>query len=158
MSHVQSQLVRANDASSSQFSVLTRLVITKLNEVIGLQNRIAELAVEGVEPKPEMAFVSEVTYDGVNALFQLHEEFRARSDFKEHMKTWFLGGDVSALPPPPEPAKEEVPEATPETPADADVPEGAQVFGGDYGSANGNEGQTTEAERPAEERDSVHVV
>lgn len=157
---VQQHVAKANDQVASQFSVLTRLTISKLNEVIGLQNRIVELATESWEPKPDIALLEEVTYEGVNFLFQMHDAFRSRPDFRDHLETWFLGGDLTKLPPLPEPdtKEEEKTEPTPETPAEAGIPEGAQVFGGDHGSTHGNEESEADTERTATEGDSVHVM
>jgi len=61
-----------------------------------------------------------IVYEDVNKLFMTWADFRKRKDFRDHMKAWFMGEDLSQLPPPP---VEE-----PEKPAlqlkegDADVP------------------------------------
>jgi len=49
----------------------------------------------------------EVEYDDINLLFQQWADFRARPDFRDHMRSWFMGADLSKLPAPPDPPKEE---------------------------------------------------
>jgi hypothetical protein len=112
----QVDLSQSHTRLDEQFAVLTRLTVMTLNDLI------IRLGGEDL-----------VTYDGINAMFQEWNDFRSRPDFREHMSVWMMGGDLSALPPPPEPAKEE------EQPADApeENPEGAVEFGGDYESESG---------------------
>lgn len=74
--HNQEVLSDSATKLDDQFAVLTRLVISSLRDL--------EL---------------EVTYQEVNALFKVWAEFRARPDFRKHLQTWFMGGDVVRLPP-----------------------------------------------------------
>lgn len=76
MFHNQKLLADSATRLDDQFAVLTRLVISSLRDL--------DL---------------EVTYEEVNALFKVWADFRSRPDFKEHMRTWFMGGDVVRLPP-----------------------------------------------------------
>lgn len=68
-----------------------------------------------------------LTYDGVNKMFMEWEKFRSRSDFRDHMRAWFMGDDLDSLPPPPEPKEEEPSVETPGE--DAESP---AEFGGNY--------------------------
>lgn len=107
----QVELSKSEDRLDEQFCVLTRLSITRLNDLT--------IRAEGDDL---------ITYEAVNKMFMDWAAFRARSDFRDHMQTWMMGGDLSALP---EPPKQEEP-STPEAPAtDGEEP---QEFGGDYGS------------------------
>lgn len=125
----QKDLAVSEERLDEQFCVLTRLTISRLNEIA--------LIAHGED-------ADLITYDQVNLMFMEWAKFRQRPDFKDHMQTWMMGGDLNTLPPPPEPPKEE------ETP-DAPGPkaEDAEEFGGDHG-----EGQESDVgdEIPAEEQ------
>lgn len=134
-------LAASHEDLNSQFAVLIRLFISRMNQVIALQNRIYELACADQSTPPDHK-VDLIGYDEVGMLFKLFDEFKKRPDYQDHFRTWYTGGDLSQLPPPPEPpAKEEAEE-------DLGAPrEDAEVFGGDYGSQNGNGAEDAEAER-----------
>lgn len=129
----EQELDRAHDLVNEQFCVLTRLTITTLNDIL--------LRISGEEAEL-------IRYEAVNAMFQEFQAFRKRPDFKQHMDTWMMGGDLSALPPPPVVKEEGEPGAA--------LPEedGAKVFGGDYeedASDLGDEG--ADEESPGGEED-----
>jgi len=111
----QKDLALSEERLDEQFCTLTRLSISSLNELIlQVHGELSEL----------------ITYDQVNRMFMDWADFRARPDFRDHMRTWMMGGDLSALPLPP---KQETPSAPgPEA-------EDAEEFGGDHG-----EGQATD--------------
>lgn len=75
--HNQKVLSDSATKLDDQFAVLTRLVISSLRDLD-----------------------AEITYEEVNALFKVWAEFRSRPDFRKHLQTWFMGGDVVSLPPP----------------------------------------------------------
>ena len=66
----------------------------------------------GREDSAEELSTPDIDYGDVNALFEQWAQFRSRPDFREHMRSWFMGDDLSKLPPPPEPEPE--PEAVEE--------------------------------------------
>lgn len=81
-------------------------------------------------------------------------EFQNRPDFRDHFRAWYMGEDLSKLPP--IDVKEEEPVSAPEP--EAQYPEGAHIFGGNYGSENRNgteEAQTERAEDEAANQDPV---
>ena len=151
----QQSLSRSHDDLNSQFVVFLRLFFTRMNQVIALQNRVYELAVAEVpeDQKPENPrehTIPLVDYDEINELFVLFDEFRQRPDYNDHFRAWYTGEDLSKLPPPPEPeAKEE--EGKDDTPEE--VPEGVEVYGGDYvrESKSGNGTEEAETERAEDE-------
>jgi len=141
-------LAGASDQLDTQFSVLSRLCILKLNSVLGDDKKI--------------------THEFVTSLFHEWVKLKERSDFRDHNRAWFLGEDLSNLPP--EPKKEEQPTApadqsAPQAKAD-DVnqyPEGAEIFGGDYNAKNSTVGNQVLAQEPpsndvAREKDPVPQV
>jgi len=67
-----------------QFAVLTRLTIVRVNEIL--------IRIGGEE-------ADFITYDEVNKMFMDWLKFRARNDCRKFMKEWYMGGDLSALPP-----------------------------------------------------------
>jgi hypothetical protein len=122
----EQELAKSTENLDEQFAVLTRLMVTKMNEVIAVVNTIS-----GVNIQP-------ISYESINEMFRLFASIKARSDFKEHARAWYTGSDVSNLPPPPVEEKESqsgkidmLPIESVE-PVDDGIPEGAQVFGGDY--------------------------
>ena len=107
----QVALQRAGDQVEEMYCVMGRLLIPKMNEILimlGSEDLITETTINGV--------------------FLTWHEFKKRPDFKAHFVPWFLGRDLSQLPPPSEPeAKEEM---TDEAPA---LESGSPIeFGGDY--------------------------
>lgn len=153
----QNNLAKSAQDNDDQFAVLLRLTILRMNQIIGLQNlayhmAVAELPEEKRPPHPEAHMIPNITYEEVQQLFLDYAKFRERPDFRDHFRAWYTGADLSTLPPPPE-VKEEAqavgsaPEAEPEAP----YPEGAQIFGGDYGSENGNGSAEAQTQRTEEE-------
>jgi hypothetical protein len=171
----QKVLADSHHKLDDQFAVLTRLVVSRLNSMIEKHNlmvRSIPQQLGDLSPAVEEVFgVSPVTYEEVNALFHLFDEFKKRPDFKNHFRSWYLGDDLSKLPPPPEPppapeppmpvvaeepqaAKEEAAQPASAPGDDDGYPEGAQIFGGDYAkgtSGNGN----TETEQADGQADPV---
>ena len=86
----QKECAKSETLLDEQFAVLTRLTITALNRV----------------SNPDQ----QIVYEDVNRLFADWAEFHKRKDFRSYMKEWFMGVDLSTLPPPPV--------ETPEKPAD----------------------------------------
>jgi len=111
----QQELTKSATRLDEQFCVQGRLFISTINEILHRAN------------SDEI-----ITYENINLMFMEWEQFRARPDFREHMRAWFMGDDLSQLPPPPEvPAEPEPKEETSEeTPGDK--AEGPTEFGGDY--------------------------
>lgn len=99
----------------TQQAVLTRLVIMNLNEIL-IRLGSDEL----------------VTYEGVNQMFHDFAALKTRPDHRDHMKDWFMGVDLSTLPP----LEENEPEET---------QEGPKEFGGDY--AEGSDSESVEEEQ-----------
>ena len=122
----QVELSKSETRLDEQFCVQGRLFITSINEIL-LRANSDEV----------------ITYEQVNKMFMEWEKFRSRPDFRDHMRAWFMGDDLSTLPPPPEP-KEKAPEETPSPEA-----EGPQEFGGDYGEASDVGNQAAQEGRPA---------
>jgi hypothetical protein len=138
-------LEKSHNNTDDQFAVLTRLFISRFNDLAEKVSVLGAVATGEAIPDGFNFKVEPITYEGVNKLFSEYDGFKSRSDFRDHFRTWYMGEDLSKLPPPPpspapEPPKQEAKEekveqapSTPEEPAEAaDFPEGAQVFGGDY--------------------------
>lgn len=120
-----------------QFAVLTRLVVMQVNEFASKHNQL--LGVLAMAMDKEIADdlrINEVSYDDINLMFMEWQRFKARPDWREHSTTWYTGGDVNSLPPPPEQPPE--PEAKEE---DEDEP-GERHFGGDYDAESDNGDQS----------------
>lgn len=147
----QVELAGSADRVDDQFAVLTRLVILKLNEVVQAVNLLRRAHLDsrtdiGLPPNP-------VTYGDVNSMFAQYELLKQRRDFRQLAEAWYMGQDLSNLPPPPEePQSEELSKVFAEADAVADAaakeaaedpsliegpdsvgfPDGAQIFGGDF--------------------------
>lgn len=78
----QVELAKSETRLDEQFAVLTRLTISTLNKILSNEENLRL-----------------VTYDEVNTLFSKWNQFKSRPDFRKHMRDWFMGGDVDALPP-----------------------------------------------------------
>jgi hypothetical protein len=115
-----------------QFCVLGRLAIMNINDLV--------LRAEGDDL---------ISYEQVNAMFMEWEKFRSRSDFRDHMKSWFMGEDLSLLP---EPPKEE---KAPEAPAAESGDEEPQEFGGDYGQPREASGDGDPSDQQGEPKTST---
>jgi len=126
-------LAEASDSLDEQFAVLSRITIQQLNRLTDDING----------GRKEGDGIPLVTREKVTASFAEWREFKKRPDFRDHNTAWFMGEDLTKLPPPT--AKEEplverddqgrvtkinaTPNALPTN------QEGAEVFGGDYGKS-----------------------
>jgi len=128
-------MVQANAMIDDQIAILSRLCISKLNTLTRVCNEAPGAAER----------VSSITKDSVKQLFDEFHALQKRSDFKELNNAWLMGEDMSNLPP--EPVKEEQPAESAPQAATADHPEGAEIFGGDYGKAT--DGNTAVEEKPS---------
>lgn len=138
-------LAKSHDDLNDQFAVLVRLFFSRMNTLIDLQNRIFELACDETN-QPKDHPVPRVTYEEINALFALFEQFKSYPNYKDHFRVWYTGEDLGSLPPVEEPSTSE------------ETPEGAEVFGGDYDSTSRNgpeEVETERAEGEAADQDPV---
>ena len=162
------QLTEKHAELNDQFMILTRLVFSRMNQLIDLQNRTFELGVESLPEGQRPGNVKDhliprLTYEEVNELFALFGEFTKRPDFHDHIRAWYTGEDLSKLPPPPpppEPEAEAKKEEEEEEGAPGEYPEGAQIYGGDYGrtSEDGDSATEAEAKRAAEESGAPNPV
>lgn len=148
----QQGLAESHTKLDDQFAVLTRLVISKLNEITSAYN------VYMLDPNEAPQKIPLVTYDGVNEMFHEFDSFKTRPDFRDHMRTWFTGGDLTALPPVPEVKNEEQAPTETSAPQEEDFPEGAQIFGGNDESPNGDGEPEAGSERPAGEAAEMSSV
>jgi hypothetical protein len=163
----QQALGKSAQDNDDQFAVLLRLTVSRFNMLIGLQNRIflasvAELSEDKRPANPHEHLVPEVTYEEIQQMFMEYETFKQRPDFRDHFRAWYSGADMKhALPPLPAVEVKEGPLAAPSAPEvepEAPFPEGAQIFGGDYGSTRGNGAEEAQAQRTTDEtghQDSV---
>jgi len=101
----QKELGKSANLLDEQFVVLTRLAIGTLNKLLLNFNK-ALLCDENLKPEK----IDLISYGEVNRMFDDWNSFKARPDFREHMRTWMMGDDLSTLPP--VPVKEEVKETT----------------------------------------------
>jgi len=144
----QEQLANSATLHDDQFCVLTRLVISRLNLLTELQNKVLRACVDDLseEKKVPVETLRLVTYEEVSQMFVLLDEFKKRPDFKEHFRAWYLGGDLASLPPVEK--EQSGPGVIKETGIKEDVPaprepdgfpEGARIFGGDYEERKGRD-------------------
>ena len=120
----QVELTKSHDRLEEQFAVLGRTCFLKINELVAAHNK-AVTSEHDVEP---------LTEEFVTQTFNTWREFRERPDFREHFVVWFMGGDLSTLPPPPEPEDDSA-----KDPQFQDAVE----FGGDYAESEDGD-ETTE--------------
>jgi hypothetical protein len=141
-------LAEASDSLDEQFAVLSRLVIGHMNKLTDAFNTVTGGMPAGA-PR-----VEPLGRDIVTKMFADWREFKKRPDFRDHNTAWFMGEDLSKLPPPPAKEEEKAPSA-----AQGD-PSGAEVFGGDYGKSDdrdaagveaGPQGATADAANPVSE-------
>jgi hypothetical protein len=114
----QVELTKSAHKLDEQYAVLMRVAVRAINEVI---------ITTGGEDL--------LTYNGLNREFAEWTKFRARPDYKKYMEAWFMGVDMSTLPPPPLPEPEE----------ETTEPEGPRHFGGDYAESSVGDTTTEEA-------------
>lgn len=122
----QVELSNSGTKVDTQHAVLGRLAISTLNELL------LRIGSEDL-----------ITYESVSEMFEQFAALRSRPDWREHSKDWYMGKDLSNLPPVPE---AESPEAT--------KPE-ASEFGGDYAETTdideASDKGAAEGEGPAQE-------
>jgi hypothetical protein len=105
----QKELTKSENLLDEQFAVLTRLTIISLNVLVNKHNLAMEMigaAMGGMSDVSDLTMPT-VDYEDVNLLFEEWAKFRSRPDFRDHMRAWFMGDDLSKLPPPPEPEAKE---------------------------------------------------
>ncbi len=146
----QVELAKSEERLDDQFAVLTRLTVTKLNEMFTKFNALVQglPAGEGellTEQLQEALGIGLVGYNEINEMFIDWGKFRKRSDFRDHTKAWYTGVDLDSLPPPPEPEAKETEESDPSPEAEAAPAEGDQDEG-----PNSNSGNETAIEEPSE--------
>lgn len=149
-----------------QFTVLTRIVITRMNDLISKHNEmVAFLSGSKVATLDERHEVEPLTYEAINETFLLFGKLRERPDFRDHLRAFYLGElkDMAAIDALPEPkaVETEVPEEVPSKKNgegngasviaslndEGELPDGAQVFGGNYGTEPEGEGSEEEAQQ-----------
>jgi hypothetical protein len=82
----QKALAASHDRLDDQFTVLTRLTIAKVNEIVSALNEDAD------EP-----LVNPITYEGVNQVFHELEGFKQVPEFRDHLPAFFMGEDLTEL-------------------------------------------------------------
>jgi len=147
---------RAAGQDEAQGHVTGRMVFSKLNEIVDAFNRL------GIAIEDEVR-LERITVDDIHQAFADYNEFANRPDSGMLMAQWYLGVPLSELPPVPTPeelqkmveariAKAAPSEPEASEPEEEEYPEGAVIFGGDYGDNDGDEGEEeTPDERPADE-------
>lgn len=103
------ELARSATHSDANISVMLRLFITKMNQIIGKVNELG-------------GDISEITSEEVGAVFSEYARLCERPDRASLNRHWCFGTSMDDLPPPPEPEALEV----------GEDPYDATVFGGDY--------------------------
>jgi hypothetical protein len=130
------------------------MVFSKLNELINVLNEMANI---GMEEKVEV--MRPITQEDIHQTFADYNEFVSRPDHGILMGAWYLGIPLNDLPPAPTPeakmmeeraAKAAPSEPEASEPEEEEYPEGAVIFGGDYGDNDGDEGEETPTEAPGE--------
>lgn len=109
-------IVNQMDQMEVQITCLVRIMILNINAMRDAMNM------------PPM------TFEDMEDTFKEFADFRKRPDFKQHMKAWYSGEDLSELPEPEDPTENPVPMPHPE----GDVVEShldIEEFGGDYDGA-----------------------
>jgi len=118
----QSKLQENEQGINAQLAVLVRMTVSRLNTLTEYHNENFGTA------------IPEVTVETINDLFNQFDEFRQRPDSAQHYHHWYLGKDLSELPELPKEEKQEE-HGSPEE----EYPEGAVIFGGDYGEKSGKQ-------------------
>jgi hypothetical protein len=127
----QKELTKSEELLDEQFAVLTRLSILCFNALLRRGNVMLkhlsptdpDAPLLTPESKQELVMPT-IGYSDINVMFHEWAEFRKRPDFREYMRTWFMGGDLNTIPPPPEVKKEGEAnaESDPGNPADGSTP------------------------------------
>lgn len=121
LNHNQQVIVSQFAGMEVQITVLVRLIVLQIN------------AIRDVLNMPPLDF------EEIEGLFTEFANLRQRSDWKNHLKTWYSGGDLSDLPEVPEPQEEAVEMLDPATALFEEDVVGSdsyldvEDFGGDYG-------------------------
>lgn len=124
----------------NQLSVFTRLLIKHFNFHVEMYN--ADLEAREFEDK-----IPPIILEMVQKTFVDLAEFKKRPDRDQWAHIWFMGEDLKNLPPLPEPSESTSVSSPPTHVVEGmdGAPEGAQIFGGDYGDSR-DENVSTEAE------------
>lgn len=146
----QRELTKSEALLDEQFAVLTRLSVISLNMIVVKHNlAMSMVAMAMGKDSVDELMLPEVEYDDINVLFAQWAEFRSRPDFREHMRTWFMGGDLNSLPPPPEPPEEMVAQQGQMVPK-SQVKEGVEYVG-DSGIVRGEGEEESSAGGPPDD-------
>jgi hypothetical protein len=144
-------LAKSEESLDDQVAVLTRLFFVEANKLRTFMQ---------LDP---------FDADEIEAMFEAWHEFRARADAKNWMSHWVLGKPLSELPPPPKQEfleddiskLQEGIDLPEDAESDGELPEGATIFGGDYGKSDiGDEeaGQSEPEDEAPGENDEVPVL
>lgn len=137
------------EQTHNQMSVFIRLMVKHHNFLVEMYN--TDLEARDFDDKIPL-----VMYEEVAKTFAELMEFKSRPDRNEQAALWFMGEDLRQLPPVP---SIQTPQTTPVEDSMDGAPDGAQIFGGDYGDSR-DEDSSGEAEPSTEtgEEDEVHPV
>jgi len=96
----QRELSKSEELLDEQFAVSTRMTISNFNSLVSRWNKALPLLLANPEGRAEYVQML-IGYSDVNKLFMEWAEFRKRRDFRQYMPAWFMGDDLSELPPGP---------------------------------------------------------
>ena len=140
------RLARAGNEADAALSVNSRLYIMMTNELIGHVNKLRIQVANLQDSKVGEDDLSNiVTPECIRKLFSDYAQFIHRPDYKELFEKWFFGVPMDQFPP--VPVKKEEHEETRSDTQNA-IPEGATIFGGDYGVKEGTESKSEEGKVP----------
>jgi hypothetical protein len=129
----QKELAKQESKLDEQFCVLTRLAIMSLNEIkmaLNIQRAVRQEALQKTTGMANAELADKpltlIGYDDVNKMFHEWSEFHSRPDWRNFTREWFMGDDLSKLPPPPEVKKEGEQDAV-QTTSDQGNPESSDV-------------------------------
>lgn len=142
----QSALGQSCDNHDVQFCCMMRLFVSRMNQVADLINTL-ELA-KGDQPLR----VEPISYDEVNDTFRVFTKIRGLPKFKENLQAWLMGEDMTKV----DLGWPEDGGGAPE--AEDEYPEGAAIFGGDYGKSQDGNGDRAKPDHDGEEADQVPEV
>jgi hypothetical protein len=154
--------------AEAQGHVTGRMVFSKLNEIVSAFNRLG-IVVDG-----EKVQVKEITEQDIHDTFSDYNQFAQRPDSGMLMTLWYMGVPIDEFPPLPSPEelqemvakRKEIAEAhrAKTAPSESEAfepeeeyPEGAVIFGGDYGDEE-DEGDETPNEVPEVQQSSAEEV
>jgi len=84
----QKELMAAHQQVDDQFSVLTRVALSKLNQIVVRM---------GLEYEDLYT-----TYKSINHAFEEWIQFKSRSDFRAYLDKWYMGVPLTEMPPVPD--------------------------------------------------------